>query len=143
MTLRFSSPASLRSALLAAALTVAASAGLNVGSSMAGSSSGTSVLRPFAGLSMEIGDKRAVGYFVADSGMCHVTLLVGEAVPEAVSTAAGTVPARFSASVAAGRSARVDTGTGPSLELTCSPGADRLTARIVERVAYIRPASRS
>lgn len=102
----------------------------------AGDFSSAHVVRPKAGLSLELGAKKAVGYYVPDQGGCDLTLLVGEAGEAVSDLKKGAVPARFTTLVAAGRTARIDTGEGSSVEFFCSTGASFLTTRVIERVAY-------
>jgi hypothetical protein len=54
--------------------------------------------------------------------------------------AKGTAATRFNTFVSAGRTARIDTADGPSVEFFCSTGASWLTTRVIDRVAYSAPA---
>ncbi len=128
--------------LVAAIVAVMAPAFLNVADGHAGEFSSATVVKPKAGLSFPVGSKQAVGYFLADRGGCDLTLLIGEAGEAAseANTVAGA--ARFSTLVAAGRTARIDTADGPSVEFFCSTGASFLTTRVIERLAYSAPAAR-
>lgn len=130
----------LKSAALAGVLAVAVAAGQNVAPAAAGAFSSADVVRPLAGLSFVIGSKHAVGYFTAESGGCDLTLLIADSTADASERPRGAVPARFKTLIAAGRTARIDTGDGPSLEFFCSTGAAWLTTRLMERVAYTGPA---
>ncbi len=128
----FSSSKSLVAAL------VAGVAGLT-GSAHAGEFSSATVVKPKAGLSFPIGSKQAVGYFIAERGGCDLTLLVGEAGEAASEAPKSSTPARFSTLVGAGRTARIDTADGPSVEFFCSTGASFLTTRVIDRLAYSAP----
>lgn len=129
---------SSKSLFAAAALAVAGMAGLTA-SSHAGEYSSATVVKPNAGLSFPVGSKQAVGYFLAERGGCDLTLLVGEAGESASELPKGGASARFTTLVAAGRTARIDTADGPSVELFCSTGASFLTTRVIERLAYSAP----
>lgn len=131
----FSSPKFL---IAAVALAVA---GLNATSSHAGEYSSATVVRPKAGLSFPVGSKQAVGYFLAQRGGCDLTLLVGEGGESASEAGKAASAARFSTLVAAGRTARMDTADGPSIEFFCSTGASFLTTRVIDRLAYSASAS--
>lgn len=124
-----------------AAVVIAAASGLGASAGHAGEFSSATVVKPKAGLSFPVGSKQAVGYFLAERGGCDLTLLVGEAGEAASVAQKGGNAARFSTLVAAGRTARIDTADGPSVEFFCSTGASFLTTRVIERVAYAAPAS--
>jgi hypothetical protein len=113
---------------------------LAAGPGHAGAFSAADVVRPLAGLSFDLGSKKAVGYFVAESAGCNLTLLVGDSARDASEGAKGTVPARFNTLIASGRTARIDSGEGLSVEFFCSTGAKWLTTRVMEQVAYSVPA---
>jgi hypothetical protein len=133
---------SSKSVFAAAALAVAGIAGLNATSGHAGEFSSATVVKPKAGLSFPVGSKQAVGYFLAERGGCDLTLLVGEAGEAASDSGKGGSASRFSTLVAAGRTARMDTADGPSVEFFCSTGASFLTTRVIDRLAYSAPAIR-
>jgi hypothetical protein len=124
---------------LAIATILAGVTGFDAGSGHAGEFSSASIVRPMAGLSFVIGSKQAVGYYLPGRGGCDLMLIIGETSETATQTDA---PARFSTFVAAGRTARMDTADGPSVEFFCSTGASFLTTRIIERLAYQTPAAK-
>jgi hypothetical protein len=97
------------------------------------------VVKPLAGLSFDVGSKRAVGYYAVQDGSCDLTLLVGDAQGEA-EEAVTSIPARFSALIEAGRSARIDAGQGKRVEFLCAANAETLLTRVVEQIAYVAPA---
>lgn len=132
-------PAS-KSLLAATALALAAAAGLHTIPSHGGEFSSADVVRPKAGLSFAVGSKHAVGYFVAEQGGCNLTLLVADSGDQVADSPRGDAPARFNTLIGAGRTARIDTADGPSVEFFCSTGASWLTSRIMDRVAYSAPA---
>ncbi len=136
MTERRFSSLSVRSTVFSVIAGITATAGLASASVAADVALQSSALRPYTGLSMEVGGKRAVGYYVAEAGSCKVTLVVGEANPDVAPATTAGIPARFTATINAGSTARIDTGSGPSLEFTCQSGAQSMTARVVQRVAY-------
>jgi hypothetical protein len=90
--------------------------------------------KPNQGVSLHLGQKHAVGYFVADNGACQLTLVVGDEIKgDELPT---TVSARFRAAVDAGKTARFDTGSGTELQFSCTPGAVAMTVEPLNQVAY-------
>jgi len=119
----------MRSAGLAAVLVLSTA----VGSVSAQAES----FKPLQGVSLHMGAKHAVGYYVADSGVCQLTLVVGDEIKEDALPATGS--ARFRAAVGAGKTARIDTGNGTELEFRCAPGATAMTVETLKQVAYTAP----
>jgi hypothetical protein len=120
--------------LVAAAIALAVSA--SVTGVHAGANSSARVVKPLAGLSFPVGSKHAVGYFVPGRSGCELTLLVGESGDSVSDREKGSAPARLTTLVAAGRTARIDTAEGQSVEFFCSTGASFLTTRVIDRLAY-------
>lgn len=120
---------------LAAGIAGLAALGLSAAHSSAGEFSSATVAKPYAGLSFDVGKKKAVGYFTPSKATCNLTLLVAEQGEGVAEGTRGTVPARFKSPIAAGRTARIETGEGPAIEFFCSTGANWLSARVYERVA--------
>ena len=90
--------------------------------------------RASQGVSLHLGAKHAVGYFLTESGVCQLTLVVGDEIKGDELPA--TVSARFRATVEAGKTARLDTGSGTELRFTCTPGAVAMTVEPLKQVAY-------
>jgi hypothetical protein len=131
---------SFKSLTLAASLAVMGAAGFGVATGHAGAFSAANVVRPLAGLSFPVGSKHAVGYFLSERGGCDLTLLVGESGDQVSEMPRGSAATRFNTFVSAGRTARIDTADGPSVEFFCSTGSNWLTTRVIDRVAYSAPA---
>jgi len=90
--------------------------------------------KPNQGVSLHLGAKHAVGYFLTDNGACQLTLVVGDEIKgDELPT---TVSARFRAAVDAGKTARFDTGSGTELRFSCVPGATAMTVEPLNQVAY-------
>lgn len=119
----------VKSAGLAAALALSALAG-----SVGAVAEDAVNFKPLQGVSLHLGSKHAVGYYVADSGTCQLTLVVGDEIrgDELPTTAS----ARFRAVVDAGRTARLDTGSGTELQFTCGPAATAMSVMPLQQVAY-------
>jgi len=103
----------------------------------AASAQGAVEFKPLQGVSLHMGTKHAVGYFLSEKGACQLTLVVGdELAGDAPQTQA---PARFRAAIEAGMNARFDTGEGRELQFRCAPGATAMTVESLKQVAYTTP----
>ncbi len=108
-----------------------------VGSAGAIAGASTNTFKPLQGVSLHLGSKHAIGYFVQGDGVCQMTLVVGE---EPVGEEIPQVtPTRFSAAIEAGRNARFDTGGGTQLQFNCAPAAAAMTVNQLNQVAYTAP----
>lgn len=95
------------------------------------------MIRPGAGLSFEVGNSHVMTYFVADQGVCNLTMVVGTIPGEdAMPNSAGT---RFNMAISGGRRAQIDTPQGKSVEFTCAPGATMVSMRKLDTLAYSAP----
>ena len=90
--------------------------------------------KPLHGISLHVGSKHAVGYFVPTNGVCELTLVVGEEPSE--NEVAFLTPTRFRASVKAGQHARFDTGEGKELAFHCAQSATAMTVQTMQQTAY-------
>jgi hypothetical protein len=107
---------------------------------MAGAS--TNTFKPLQGVSLHLGSKHAIGYYLKGDDVCQLTLVVGEEPvgEEPVGEEIPAVtPARFSAAIKAGRSAQFDTGSGTVLDFNCAPGAIAMTVESLRQVVYTAP----
>jgi hypothetical protein len=89
--------------------------------------------KPLHGISLHVGSKHAVGYFVPTNGVCELTLVVGEEPAENIPV---VTPTRFRASVKAGQHARFDTGEGKELAFHCAQSATAMTVQTMQQTAY-------
>lgn len=94
-------------------------------------------LKPRQGISLDLGSKRAVGYFLADSRLCNLTLLVADRLQE---DAIPGVATRLQFDVAAGADVKVETGTGKTLVFACATDAARMSVSLLSQVAEWKPA---
>lgn len=98
---------------------------------------GAVTLSPTKGVSLDIGNKRAVAYFRPVTGNCNVTVVLAERIgTEGPLPQAG---ARVTVPVLPGKSVRIDTAAGKTLDLGCALGARTVTLRTMDRVAWSRP----
>ena len=93
-------------------------------------------VKPLAVVDLTIGTKRAIGYYTAGNGACNTTLLLSDI--DYAETLSVANSARISTVIGAGTSSRVDTEWGPSLVMTCEPGASAMSVQSVDRVAYTK-----
>lgn len=103
----------------------------------AGPAKSTDTFKPLQAVSLHLGAKHAVGYFQTKSGVCQLTLVVGDELKG--DELLETVPARFAAAIEAGKTARFDTGEGRVLEFTCASGASAMSVDALKQVAYSAP----
>jgi len=115
-------------------LTAFAIAGLGLsGSAASAGSSDALTMKPVHGISFDVGSKRAVSYFQNDRGLCNLTLMVAEAMngDEVPSDTA----ARFEIAIDAGKTTRLDTAEGKSLDFACTANAQAMSVKVVDQIA--------
>lgn len=86
-------------------------------------SGGLATFRAMEAMSYRLGSKRAIGYFQAVAGKCHLTLMIAEAVDPDVATPGSAARLRFA--IAPGESASVASEEG-QMVVTCGPGAESM-----------------
>jgi hypothetical protein len=91
-------------------------------------------VKPQQGVSLHLGSKHAVGYFLTDNGVCQLTLVVGDEIRG--DDLPSTASARFRATVGSGKTARFDTGSGTELQFACADGAVAMTVEPMSQLAY-------
>lgn len=119
-------------------LIAVAIAGLGLtGTAASANSSPALTMKPMHGISFDVGSKRAVSYFQNDSGRCNLTLMVAEAMTgdEVPSDTA----ARFEVKIDAGKTERLDTAEGKSLDFACTANAQAMSVEVVDQVADYSP----
>lgn len=106
-----------------------------VAGSMAAKADGAVALKPIKGLSFDVGGKRAVAYYKPADGICNLTMLMSDRITDegAIPT---TAASRVNVSVYPGKTARIDTAEGKSLEFRCTSGAKVMTVKPLEQVAW-------
>lgn len=88
---------------------------------------------PLNGITLAVGSKRAVGYYMSVDNACNLTLLLADAYSDTDKTI--SEPVRVTLTVREGTSARVDALEG-SLAFTCASGGSSMSIQPIERVAY-------
>ncbi len=92
------------------------------------------IIKPLHGITVHVGSKHAIGYFETDTGVCQLTLVVGEEpVGEQVPA---VLPTRFRASIKAGDHVGFDTGEGKELAFYCGPAATAMAVETRQQTAY-------
>ena len=90
---------------------------------------------PAKGITLLVGNKRAVSYYVAGADGCNLTVMLSDIYAD--SDVVIPSAARVNVSVGAGTSSRVDTADGPSLTFSCASGAKSMKVETIERTAYV------
>lgn len=114
---------------------IAAIASLSAAFPAAAGETGASSVKPAQGISLNIGSKQAVAYYLQENGGCRVSVtMIDNATDTAAQSASAT---RVNMFVGAGTSSQIDTADGPSLAISCAAGAAGLNLQTVSRTAYI------
>lgn len=100
----------------------------------AAADAGKNTFKPLHGISLHVGSKHAVGYFVPTNGVCQLTLVVGEEPAE--DGVLAVTPTRFRASIKAGQHVRFDTGEGKELAFYCAQSATAMSVDTMQQTAY-------
>jgi len=98
-------------------------------------------MKPLRAVSFDVGRKHVLSYFQNKNGLCQLTMMVSDRPDEAVE--GDKVPvlavARFEAAIDGGKTARLDTVEGKSLEYMCGTDAWVMRVRQVNQVAVAWP----
>ncbi|MBI1869001.1 MAG: hypothetical protein HYS06_12040 [Methylocystis sp.] len=111
-------------ATLGGMLCVAASGGLRAAENPL-------TMTPLMAVTLDVGTKHIVSYFLSGDGFCMLTLMVADHAGGAERGAAS----RVQASISAGKSARFDTADGKSLRFACKPGAQAMSVLALDHLA--------
>lgn len=95
-------------------------------------------MKPKAGISFDVGTKRAVGYYLAEGGICNLTVLMADTGLNDEVKGAAT---RVSVPVIPKKAARIDTAEGKTLEFSCASSAQAMSVNVLEKVAFATPRS--
>jgi hypothetical protein len=119
---------------IAVALALAGLFALNGNAAKADGASLT--MKPQHGISFDVGQKRAVSYFVTDNGLCKLTLIVAQAMTgDEVPT---DQPVRFEVAIDGGKNTRLDAAEGHLVDFACAVRAEAMTVTPIEQVAATR-----
>lgn len=97
-------------------------------------------MKPFHGISFDVGTKRAVAYFLAGRGTCDLVATFAD--PPSWNDGAPPFSAqRFEAAIPAGQARRFNAAEGKTLEFACQARAEAMSVKAVEQIAAdARPA---
>jgi hypothetical protein len=119
------------------ALVLASAVALAAGPAAWAGDDAVATMKPRQGVTLDLGSKRSVGFFLADAATCNLTVLVAEAVIDGADEI--SAPARLQFAVGAGHAVRVDTADGKAMRFTCSGDAQSMTvSRLAETGAYTK-----
>jgi len=101
-------------------------------------------MKPLHAISFNVGRKHVLSYFLSKNGLCELTMMVTDRPDEA--SDGDEIPtlatARFKATIDGGKTARLDTAEGKSLEYACATNARAMRVRELDRVAVASPPRR-
>ena len=91
-------------------------------------------MKPLQGIGFEVEARHAVSYFSANKGTCELVLTLADEpnwddVPKLLTT-------RFEAWIPAGQTTRFKSSPGKSLEFACEAGAQTMSVRALDLLAY-------
>lgn len=89
---------------------------------------------PLSGIMLNVGEKRAIGYFVNENNACNLTLHLADAYVDGKAQA--TQPVRVNLQIADGSDARVVTAGGKALQFACTKDATAMTILPIDQMAY-------
>ena len=116
-------------AAVGAALCLAATVSLSAAGSRA-----PTTMKPLKAISLDVGSKHVVGYFLNTEGQCKLTLMIAETFRDEASESSSHAM-RLRLMVEPGRSAVVDTTDGRLLQFGCEPDAQAMNAILLDQVA--------
>ena len=90
-------------------------------------------VQPLSAISLNVGSKRAIGYFSNDDRTCNLTLMLADGYSEG---GVQSEPVRVALKVRPNAAARVETFENKALSFSCAADATSMTIQPVERVAY-------
>jgi len=93
-------------------------------------------MKPMKAISLDVGSKHVVGYYLSGEGQCKLTLMIADSYREDAITPSQTVRLRLM--VQPGRSATVDTTDGRLLQFGCESDAQAMNASLLDQVAFSR-----
>jgi hypothetical protein len=92
------------------------------------------MMKPLKAISLDVGSKHVVGYFLNTEGQCKLTLMIADTFRDETSPPSSQAM-RLRLMVEPGRSALVDTTDGRLLQFGCEPDAQAMNATLLDQVA--------
>lgn len=103
---------------------------LNAGASLAAEKNWESlIMKPNRAMSLDVGSKHVVGYFLRQDGICKLTAMFAD------NTEVAANAAQLQLEVHAGEAARIATAEGNTLRFFCLGRAEAMTATVLDRLA--------
>jgi len=91
-------------------------------------------MKPLKAISLDVGSKHVVGYFLNADGQCKLTLMVADGFRDDASEPSSQIM-RLRLLVEPGKSALVDSTDGRLLQFGCEPGAQAMNASVLDQLA--------
>jgi hypothetical protein len=91
-------------------------------------------MKPLKAISLDVGSKHVVGYFLNAEGQCKLTLMIADAVRDETSEPSTQIM-RLRLMVEPGRAALVDTTDGRLLQFGCEGDAQAMNATLLDQMA--------
>jgi len=91
-------------------------------------------MKPLNAISLDVGSKHVVGYFLNAEGRCKLTLMVADVARDETSEPSSQIM-RLRLTVEPGRPALVDTAEGRLLQFGCEPNAQAMNATLLNQMA--------
>jgi hypothetical protein len=118
-------------------ITAAFGAALCLAASMspaAAESRSPTTMKPLKAISLDVGSKHVVGYFLNAEGRCKLTLMIADAVRDETQEPSAQIM-RLRLMVEPGRAALVDTTDGRLLQFGCAGDAQAMNATVLDQMA--------
>ena len=90
-------------------------------------------MKPLHAISIDVGSKHGVGYFLSNNHACKLVLALAET-PNA-DDVTNFVETRFEATIDAGTTTKFETAEGKSLEFACQDAAQTMSVKALEQLA--------
>ncbi len=120
----------------ASIIAVTAAIAMSVAAPVLAGNAARVVLDPAKGHSFDVGEGKAVGYFLAKGGQCELTLVLAPKGGIDEVKGAGT---RVRFDVAPGKTGAFETPEGGALKFTCDADGKHMTVQSFNRLAYVTP----
>ena len=105
----------------------------HAGASLAGEATKSQSFKPLQGLSINAGQKHAIGYFLSDANTCKLVLTLADASNQG--DPQGFTVSRYEAAVPAGQNTRYTSEDGNVFEFGCQAHAEAMTFKPLTSVA--------
>jgi hypothetical protein len=87
-------------------------------------------IRPLQGVSLDIGTKRTVSFFLSEGDACKLTLTLADVLRD--DEVNGLTATRMTVAIDSGKAAQIDTAEGKSLVFKCQTGAQAMSIAFLD-----------